>query len=96
MSDVKKITVEIGECEKLERLHYEYESSKDIIASALDIHRMDSDASFLDSPVFKKFQERSTAKFREYTEAKDELVEKYNLKGINWQLNFKDREVTVG
>lgn len=93
MSEVVKIEPSI--VERIERLYFDYESYKDVVATCFDLHKADTDSSFLDSEVFKKYQENMHEAFVAYNVAKGELETQYGLKHKSWNLDFTTCELTI-
>lgn len=79
----------------LHRAHYEYESYKDVVMSCLDLHRLDTDDSFLNSNIFKGYQDKAQKAFIAYNELKGDLEKKYELKNTVWNLDFTTGELTI-
>ena len=91
----QKIKISKEECEKLENLHYEYNTYATIENSFLDTHKLDPDGSSIESPVFTAYHAKSIAAFRAYEEEKAALMEKYDLLNKDWRLDFKTCEITI-
>ena len=82
----------------LQRLQYEYQSRKDIIALLLETHQ--NDVSVITSPTFIKYQELTGESVAAYDIAKAELEQMYvpkELNGhqINWNLDFNTSILTI-
>ena len=82
--------------DKLQRLHYDYENYKDVIATCLDAHAKDADASFLDGPIFKEYERRMSEAFTAYSVAKGEIEKQYQCENTRWNIDFQTRELTIG
>jgi len=91
----KKIQVDKETVERLERLHYEYNVLVGIETSYLDNHMLDANGDAIESPIYKRYHEKTLAAFKAYEEAKDELIKKFNLEDKTWNLEFKTGEVTI-
>lgn len=79
---------------KLKRAHYDYENYKDIIASCLDLHKLDDDDSFISSAIFQGYQNKMREAFAAYNELKGDLERKHNLQNKSWNLDFSTGELT--
>lgn len=91
-----KVIMDIDECEALERLHMEYNYSKDVVQRILETHT--ENASILDSESFKEYNKRAAEKFAEYEIMKSNVELKYlpeELKGKNysWAVDFEDATI---
>lgn len=95
MATKEKIVIDEELCTKLEKLHYEYNSYAQIEKSYIDDHRLDPDGSAIDAPIYVAYHKKTLAAFQAYEEAKDELMRKYDLLNVNWQLNFKTKEIEI-
>lgn len=75
----------------LERLSYEYEMCKDNVLYLINSHK--DDAQFLDSDVFKYYEEKQLASKYAFENGKREFAKKVipeELEGhkINWEIDF--------
>lgn len=84
-----KIIIDEQLCEKLEMLHYEVNSRKEIITSFLNM------SSNISSELFQAYQDKYKEYFTAYNKAKQEMTKKYEVPaGENWNLDFNTRELT--
>lgn len=79
---------------ELTRAHYDYENYKDVIQSCLDIHKLDPDDSFINSVIFKSYQDKMNEAFTVYNKLKAKLEHDYSLMNTNWNLDFSTGELT--
>ncbi len=75
-------------------------TAEDIIAKMIDQHQLDTDTSFMKSPVFREYQKEATAKRLEWERAKDAMAlkfipEKLSDKVKSWNLNYGTNELTL-
>ena len=82
----------------LERLHYEYNTITDNIAFLIEQYK--NDESFLDSPLFNKYQDRQVAKRIEYETAKQEMQDTYVPEEIrngifSWAVDFPRKTLHI-
>lgn len=97
MKQVNYIDIPQEVNDKIERLYYDDANYKDVIATCLDLHKMDVDGSFLDSAIFKEYQRQSSMAFAAYSIAKQE-IDKYlpqDGKQYNWNLNFSTAQLEI-
>lgn len=97
---VKYIDVNDEIVTEVERLHYSYENYKDVVQSCLDLHKLDPDASFLESPIFKGYQDQMSEACAAYNVAKADLEMRFVPKedkehGCTWMLNFTTGQLEV-
>lgn len=95
MAMEKKITVDKEISERLERLHYEYNALVSIETAYLDSHALDPNGKALSNPVFEDYHKRTVEAFAKYEQEKTKLIDKYDLAGSKWNLDFSTRELTV-
>ena len=74
--------------------------SQSVILKILDMHEVDEDASFMNSPVFKAYQEEAIKKHIIFEKAKAKLSEENIPADIKphikeWSLNYYTNELTV-
>jgi hypothetical protein len=88
------LVVEIPEdiVNAIRRFFYDYNSYKDVIANILDIHKLDVDSSFIESPIFHKFMEQYQIAFTAYNASLKQLdkfiPKEFVENGYTWNLNF--------
>ena len=97
---VKYIDVNDEIVTEVERLHYSYENYKDVVQSCLDLHKLDPDASFLESPIFKGYQDQMSEACAAYNVAKAEIEKtfvpkEYRDNGCTWNLNFTTNQLEI-
>lgn len=78
----------------------EFSTGKEVLMQILDMHKMDTDPTFLQSPVFKAYEADVNAKRLAFDKAKDALTSKYIPKDISsnvkeWSLNYYTCELIV-
>lgn len=81
----------------VERCMYDYECYKDVVATCMDIHKLDTDGSFLDSVIFKDYSKKMTNAYKVYSIARNEL-NKYvpeDGRSYNWQMNFDTSQLEL-
>ena len=52
------------------------QTALDIVSNLLDLHRLDTDLSFMDQPVYKRLSADADAKKLEWDKAKDAMIQK--------------------
>ena len=92
----KKLKIDQEYVDLLERLHYEYNAYNNVEKSYIEDHRLDPDGSAIDCPIYDAYHAKTVASLKAYDEAKNKVVVKYNLANVNWQLDFKTGEITIG
>lgn len=104
---MRKFTIQIGEelSNYLEKLTYEIESKKSIIDYMFESHKMDTDASLFESPVWKQYEKDYQETFIEFDMAKNEasklIMETIRNKfgkniDCDWRVtDFKERTIEV-
>ena len=91
----KTIQIDQETCDRLERLHYEYNALANVETAYLDAHRLDPDGSALASEAYREYHAQTVAAFAAYERAKAELAREHGLSNVNWQLDFATGEVHV-
>lgn len=97
MNKTTYIDIPIEVTNEIERFYYDYENYKDVIATCLDLHKLDVDKSFLDSVIFKEYQHQASVAFASYNMAKTS-IDKYvpqDGKTYNWNLNFSTSQLEL-
>ena len=99
MKEKKNIEVSQEVTNYLQRLHFEVEARKDVIATLLDTHKLDENTDLLESPVFLEYSKQLSQTKAEYELAKGELdkfIPKDILDGkFDWNLNFATSQLEI-
>ncbi len=74
--------------------------SRDILLRILDMHGLDANVSFMDSPIFKACEEEAVRKSMEYEKAKNEMAinnipEDLYKSMKSWTLNYYTYDLVV-
>ena len=85
---------------ELQAKDVEFNTGKEVLMQMIDMHKLDTDTTFLQSPVFKAYEADVNAKRLAFDKAKDALVTKYIPKDISpqvkeWSLNYYTGELTA-
>jgi hypothetical protein len=83
-----KIIIDENICSKIEVLHYEVESRKEIITALLKV------GTIAESELFKNYNNEYKKYFIEYNKAKQEMLEEYKIpNNCVWKLDFSTKEL---
>lgn len=100
MKEKKIIEIKQEVTNYIQRLFFEVEARKDVIATLLDSHKADENIDLLVSPVFLEYSKQLTQAKAEYEIAKGELdafIPKEILKNrkFDWNLNFASSQLEL-
>ena len=98
MKEVIKVNEEI--VNDIQAKDVSLQTSKEILIQMLDMHKLDRDTSFMETPIFKAYQQDIENKRLEFDKAKDKMASEYipeNLaeKVKEWNLNYFTNELTI-
>ena len=87
-----KITIDATLSTKLEELHYEVMSRKEVITTMLSNNNNNS----ANTQLFEYYQNEYKKYFTEYNKTKQEMIKQYNIANTDsWSLDFATHEVTI-
>lgn len=101
MKEMERIKIEQADMSYMQRLTYEVNSRKDVIATMIENHAADTDDRVLSSPAFITYHDQLSKLYAEYEIAKTEfaaahLPEKYrDMANAVWMLDFSTGEMII-
>lgn len=91
----RKIEIDQETRTKVERAHYEYNALLNVEKAYIDDHMLDPDGSAIDNPIFNSYHEKTIAALKAYEDEKSEMMKRYELESVTWQLDFSTGEITI-
>ena len=96
----KIIKIDEEAVNELQAKDVEAQTCKEIMMQILDLHKLDTDGSVMDSPVFKAYEQEVIAKRLAFEQAKDKMASENIPSDIankvkEWSLNYYTNELIL-
>lgn len=94
---MKEFKIEVPEekVDKIQELDCKVQSMQTVLTNLFDMHALDTNTKFIDSPMVQAYQKQITDAQKAFDRAKDELVNEFideetQKKVTNWELSYND------